>query len=150
MVEIEHNGNRYMVDGGQWFRLLEVGDDIPNNFEVLTEVGIWWPHCHMHESVKLHADDCATAKFRAKCPDPRLPFVVGQRVRVARGPAVKQYEGRIAVVHGLYDNGSVNLEFDSPGYIAAAWCLDAVYASPADELTAQAQEMGLYDNQEPT
>ena len=40
MVELTHNKHRYMVDGGNWFRRLEVGEVIPHEAQFAQYLGM--------------------------------------------------------------------------------------------------------------
>lgn len=155
MVELEHNNHRYMVNNGQWFRRLEVGDYSGGLVQVL-DMYEGWVGTAFFGPIQSDWE----GQFRVPCTDPRAPFVVGQRVKVSRkdesfpGWAADMdkrigTEGEVAEI-AENNRYRVTLGVGDRGWFFPAWCLDAVYPSPADELTAQAQELGMYDREPPT
>lgn len=123
MVELEYNGERYMVDGGQWYRRLESTETLPIGYQFI-ERGKWQ---HGNFPNTLAGSDM----YRVPCTDPRPPFVVGQRVKVARrsGDAyLDQLFGQCGVVSVVDVTGEVGCEFDHIDVHVSLppWCLDPV------------------------
>ena len=65
-VELTRNDKRYMVDGGQWFRRLEVGEVIPSYCEV-NDLDVWYSDYVPHSVGQVAVDDDS---FRVKCCNP--------------------------------------------------------------------------------
>ena len=109
MTELEYNGERYMVDGGQWYRRLKVGETIANG----TESGIsgsWHKSAFAGELVLISQKD----SYRVLCTDPRPPFVFGQRVKVARkdGDFNTDLLDREGIVRSFWKGGEVFVHFE--------------------------------------
>lgn len=126
MVELEYNNHRYMVENGQWFRRLEVGNYSGSQSEVFDSHEGWVPSAFFGQ---VQAD--WRADYRVPCTDPRPPFVVGQRVKVARKPGDDCYNqlfGQCGVVNGVDATDRVDCGFDHIGehVTLPSWCLDAV------------------------
>lgn len=128
MVELTHNKHRYMVDGGNWFRRLEVGEVIPHEAQFAQYLG-WASTTHGGYVVGRSSQ----RDYRVPCTDPRPPFVVGQRVKVARldrksltyHAGDRQYLGMECEITEVYEDGSGYIT-SLDGWSFAPWCLDAV------------------------
>lgn len=129
MVELTYNGSRYMVDGGKWFRRLEVGDYCGAGAEVL-EVDEEWVGTAFFGPIQSEWGH----QYRVPCTDPRPPFIVGQRVNVARKDEswlgwysdAQCLIGREAAVSD--DEGDkLRITIVGHGHVyLPSWCLDAV------------------------
>lgn len=137
-VELTYNGKRYMVDGGKWFRRLEVGE--------ITDSKTQWRDTHdkwiKSISTGSHVFAFERNDYRVHCSDPRPPFVVGQRVKVARadGERCVDFIGREGYVL-IVDRESVTVAMESGNLFAKSWCLDPV--DPFREHAVLAQECGM-------
>lgn len=133
MVELTHNGERYMVDGGQWYRRLKVGEMVSYHTELRSEGSELWHKCHLLVGgVVFNGDE---DDYRIPCPDPRPPFVVGQRVKVARKDeswawwesCMETYIGVETPAMSIDRDGDVMIEMEHEGqWWFPPWCLDAV------------------------
>lgn len=128
MVELKHNNHRYMVENGQWFRRLEVGEVVNFVNEMRSTLdGKWQQCCSLIGGI---VSSCEVNDYRVPCTDPRPPFVVGQRVKVARRDRewehwVDSLESLVGVTSTFYDmstDGGVLID----GWSVPYWCLDAV------------------------
>ncbi|CAB4162616.1 hypothetical protein UFOVP785_70 [uncultured Caudovirales phage] len=140
MVELTHNGKRYMVDGGQWFRRLEVGERLPQGYEY--RMGCNWITGHFADLV---CNVGAGNLNRVPCTDPRPPFTVGQRVKVARKdeswPKWEDvHNGFIRQTHKIADISADGV-YLLCGWLSQTfppWCLDAVEVQHEDTLADMA------------
>ena len=130
-VELTHNGNRYMVDGGQWYRRLEVGERITTLAE--TYMPGWQKSTHVGYLVERGMSN----SYRVPCADPRQPFTVGQRVRISRteedgwGKTLIGCQGEVnRAVTGV----RIAVNLDGELAVMSTWCLDPV--EPVDGVTA--------------
>ena len=129
MVELTHNGKRYMVDGGQWFRRLDVGEVIPESTQYSSISTEWYGSDCIGDLVLTAMGD----DYRVPCTDPRPPFVVGQRVKVARledigvdfSDALRRFLGKECEITEVYEDGS-GYATSLDRWSFATWCLDAV------------------------
>ena len=149
-VELEYNGNRYMVDGGKWYRRLEVGEKIPSE-ATFRRCGGWIDSISAGYVVMHRMQD----DYRVPCTDPRLPFTVGQRVRVARKdeswcqwvPELDSLIGLCLDISYVLHDGRVEVDAGFNSWHLPPWCLDPVEPSELlDELAQQAQELGMYED----
>lgn len=127
MVELTHNGKRYMVDGGQWFRRLLAGEVVQSGVQYLAyQTDFSW-HPVAKEATPRKAGEMG--QYRVPCTDPRPPFVVGQRVKVARKDAdcgvTDRYIGVSADVLTVFAD-SVEIDVGEYAETFPPWCLDAV------------------------
>ena len=126
-VELTHNNHRYMVENGQWYRRLEVGEVVNWVNEMRSTLNEKWHQCC--SSIGGIVSSCEVNDYRVKCTDPRPPFVVGQRVKVARaeengwGGTFIGVEGEVVSTH-VYTHIGVML--DGGLIVMSPWCLDAV------------------------
>lgn len=134
MAELEYNGKRYIVDGGQWYRRLEVGEVKPEGYQRDdTDIQLGWRNgVRVNDKVEPF-----TFNFRVPCTDPRPAFEVGQRVRVAR----KDETGCISDIVGVSGfvashwagkECAANIQLDGRNELALipVWCLDLVEQQP--------------------
>lgn len=139
MIELEHNGDRYMVDRGKWYRRLKEREIRPVGYEYLSDVRIpigWYKGEPYLVGVALE-DDESPDDYRVPCTDPRPPFVVGQRVKVviggwnpdvfARGSGSWYgWRGQLADVVSV-DGDFADIETDHGNKCRiSTWCLDPV------------------------
>jgi len=118
-VELEYNGERYMVDGGQWYRRLKVGEVKPEGYQRDdANLGLGWRNgVRVNERV-----DPQTCEFRVPCVDPRPPFKVGDMVKVARKDEDHSlwHSGREKMVGGYFTVRKIDsdgwLFFEESGY----------------------------------
>lgn len=140
MIELEHNGERYMVENGKWYRRLKVGEMVSYHTELRSEGSELWHKCHLLVGgVVFNGDE---DDYRISCTDPRPPFVVGQMVKVARKDESWEWWdvsdenliGESGSVLRMDRDGDCRIRFDC-GYWASfpPWCLDHVEPSPADD-----------------
>lgn len=129
MIELEHNGERYMVDGGKWYRRLKVGEMVSYHTELRSEGSELWHKCHLLVGgVVFNGDE---DDYRIPCTDPSPPFVVGQRVKVARGDgdeifdSLEQWVGHEGRIKSFNEKGHPVVEFGQ-SFSVEPWCLDAV------------------------
>ena len=132
MVELEYNGERYMVDGGKWYRRLKVGDRITDDSEVSTITMPLWRETQLAPTKVLNNP---SINYRVPCTDPRPPFVVGQRVKVARKDEswkywesyMETYIGVESPVISIDSDGCVEVDVEHEGTVyLPPWCLDPV------------------------
>ena len=129
MVEIEYQNERYIVENGKWYRRLKVGEVVNFVNQMRSSLDGKWLQCSA--LISGIVSSCEVNNYRVPCTDPRPPFVVGQRVKVARRPGdayLDQLFGQCGVVSGIDATGEVGCEFD---YIDVhvslpPWCLDPV------------------------
>lgn len=134
-IELEHNGERYMVDGGQWYRRLKVGEIDCDGYQIWNIEQQGWS-LGVRESSEITDSD---RPCRVPCTDPRPPFVVGQRVKVARKDETCGYwvedmddlvgqSGEVFRYTAEFNGQEVpSVKFDDGDYWNfPPWCLDSV------------------------
>ena len=144
-VELTHNGERYMVENCQWYRRLKATDTLPLGYQFI-EGRNWKPGNFPNTIAGLDM-------YRVPCVDPRPPFKVGDRVRVARKDAesgiTSSLIGQQSDVLTVFDTGNVKLPLGEYSEVFPPWCLDLI-EEPAktalDEMTQEAQELGMYED----
>jgi len=123
-VELTHNGERYMVDGGKWHRRLKVGEWCDGSASYLCDNSVWCS-TYFFGPVSQRSD------LRVPCVDPRPPFKVGDRVKVARKSGddyTDQLVGHCGVVTCCAFEGFIDCDFDHiKAYLSIpSWCLDLI------------------------
>ena len=135
MVELEYNGERYMVYGGQWYRRLKVGEVVNFVNQMRSSLDGKWVQCS--PLIGGIVSSCEVNDYRVPCTDPRPPFVVGQRVKVARKDdschywtldmnRVLGHDGMIVEKHESPDDECCLVSFGYNGFVFPPWCLDPV------------------------
>lgn len=133
MVELEYNGERYMVDGGKWCRRLKVGEVVNFVNQMRSSLDGKWLQCSA--LISGIVSSCEVNNYRVPCTDPRPPFVVGQRVKVARKDenwmywesCMETYIGIETPVISIDYDGDVMLGIEHEGnWYFPPWCLDPV------------------------
>lgn len=139
MIELEHNGERYMVENGQWYRRLKVGEVVNFVNQMRSPLDGKWLQCSV--LISGIVSSCEVNNYRVPCTDPRPQFFVGQRVKVARleGQGNRDLLNRVGTVRGNSSNGEpfiwfeeIRSRFDGfdpvpeTGLYLDPWCLDPV------------------------
>lgn len=148
MVELEYNGERYMVDGGKWYRRLNEREVRPPEYEYLSDVRIpkeWYKGEPYLVGVALE-DEANPDDYRVPCVDPRPPFKVGDMVKVARKDegwawwesCMEVYIGVETPVISVDRDGDVEIDIEHEGeWVFPPWCLDLIKpAHPQPKETA--------------
>ena len=108
----------------------EGGERITDDAEVSTITMPLWRETHLTPTKVLNNPSMS---YRVPCTDPRPPFVVGQRVKVARHDVNGRTTGIInkeGEVIQLWPGGMVDVSIGDWVAYLSPWCLDPVEPSP--------------------